>query len=65
MIILTNQTSGMTIGSFDAATKAEALEMYAKDAGYKSFRDMCNNPIEDPDDLDAAAHAAAADIIAQ
>ncbi len=45
-------SSGKYMGEFEGATAVEAAEDYARDAGYRSFRDMC--AITDPDDLDAA-----------
>lgn len=44
-------TSGADLGVYEGATADDAVEAMAKDAGYKSYRDMCS--ITDPADLDA------------
>lgn len=43
-------TSGADLGAYEGETADEAVEAMAKDAGYKSYRDMCS--ITDPADLD-------------
>lgn len=44
-------SSGVNLGVYEGRDEDDAAEAMAKDAGYKSFRDMCS--ITDPADLDA------------
>ena len=46
-----NKVSGVDLGDYEGADKAEAMDAMAKDAGYKDYRDMCATT--DPEDLDA------------
>ena len=45
-----NNASGMVLGVYEGATKADALDEYARDAGYDDFRTACDVTGDDPDD---------------
>lgn len=45
---ITNTKSGFVLGRYDAETEAEALEIMARDAGYKTYAEACEvAPAED------------------
>lgn len=47
---ITQMTSGVILGDFEAEDAEAAADAMARDAGYADFRDMCG--ISDPEDLD-------------
>lgn len=46
---IVNPTTGINLGTYEGATKAEALDAYARDAGYTSFADACEVTGDDPE----------------
>lgn len=46
---ITNPVTGINLGTYEGATKTEALDAYARDAGYKSFADACEATGDDPE----------------
>ena len=46
---ISNPATGVTLGTYEAATKRDALDAMARDAGYKSFADACEVTGDDPD----------------
>ena len=45
-----NNATGHVLGAYPGADKASALDTYARDAGYDSFRAACEVTGDDPDD---------------
>ena len=48
---ITSKVSGQVAGVYEGESEDDAIDAYARDAGYKDFRDACS--ICDPEDLDA------------
>lgn len=46
---ISNPATGLTFGTYEGTTKREALNAYARDAGYKSFVDACEATGDDPE----------------
>jgi len=50
MFRIIQPATGAILGEYAAPTKAAALDAYARDAGYASFRAACDVTGDDPDD---------------
>lgn len=48
---ITNMTSGLTLGDYEGATSADALDTMARDAGYADHAAMCAVTESDGSDL--------------
>ncbi len=48
---IANRVSGFEIGEYQGSTKAEALDVMARDAGYRDFSQACDVTGNDGDDL--------------
>jgi hypothetical protein len=46
---IVNPGTGIDLGTYEGATKAEALDAYARDAGYESFASACEATGDDPE----------------
>ena len=49
--IIESQISGLVAGEYEGNTREEALDAFARDAGYESFADACKITGEDGSDL--------------
>lgn len=49
---ISNPTSGLVLGEYDATDPAAALDALARDAGYDSYRAACEVTGDDPDQPD-------------
>lgn len=46
--LIANRDSGHEFGIYEAASKDDALDVYARDAGYRDFEDCCSITLTGP-----------------
>jgi hypothetical protein len=49
---IVNTMSGQDLGTYEASSKADALEQLAKFAGYQTFAEACETTSDDGRDLE-------------
>lgn len=52
-----NVRTGLCMGAYMADSELEALEAYAKDAGYGSFEEACHESGTKPSDISVEMHS--------